>query len=75
MPTNFCQEPRQGEERQGREGLEGVFDLKLYLIGQEARVVLHVMIEEEVVREAGEAKVEEEDADVGNCKEGDSLPG
>lgn len=74
MASNFRQEPRQGEEGQRRESLEGVFDFKLDLIRQEAGVILHVMVKEEVVGEPCEAKIKEEDADIGDCKERDRLP-
>ena len=50
MASNFRQEPRQGQESKRRESLERVLNFKLDLVRQKARVVLHVVVEEKVVR-------------------------
>jgi hypothetical protein len=52
-----------------------VLDLFRDLVFEVARVVLHVVVENEVVGEAGHGKVHEVDAEVDHEDEGEELTG
>ena len=73
VPAHVADEPGEREEVEHRERLEGGHDLHVDLVLEEPRVQLHPVVEDAVVAERGDAKVEEDNPDVGDGVEGDRL--
>ena len=64
VAPDVAEEPGEGEEADGDEGIHREFYLLLDLVREEAGVGLHAVIEDGVVRDERKGEVEEEDSEI-----------
>lgn len=73
VTTNFHDEPRDGEKVQWNESSHRRLNFKADLILEEPRMLLHLLVEKEVVGQAGKGEVEDEDTNVGDDQQRNGL--
>lgn len=73
VTPDLAQEPGQSEQIERCKCIQRTFDLESDLVLEETRVLLHVVVEKEVVRQASKCEVEDKDTDKGNGIKRDAL--
>lgn len=73
MAADFGQKPGQGQNVDEGDCCQGRLDFLAHLILQKPRVVLQTTVEDEVVRQCAEEKIEGGCAELGDQENGDAL--